>query len=304
MRRTSPAVTHIAFLAAAGFGLAACDVSVGASDYRVREEKRFAVTGPAQIALTTFDGSIEVRGWDRNEVLVEADKYGPDQAIVDRIEIKASQTGNAITIDVAKPSPISTTGFRRSPGASLIVSVPLQTSVAARSGDGSITIRRISGKVDLDTDDGSVRVEDVKGDLVIRTGDGSVEARQIEGRAKATTGDGSIRAEGILKGIDLETRDGSIDVKARPGSAVESDWSVTTGDGGIRMDLASGLNADLDAHSADGGVDVEQLRGQSPAAREGEDPDGPRKSARGKLGSGGKLIKVRSGDGSITIRSW
>jgi DUF4097 and DUF4098 domain-containing protein YvlB len=303
MRKTTPAaVVRVAMFAAAVTMAAACDISIGAAEFSVREEKKFAVTGPAQLALTTFDGSIEVRGWDRNEVLVEVEKRGPDQATVDKIKVNASQNGNTITLDVAKPSPLTTTSFQRSPSASLIVSVPMQTAVTARSGDGSITIRRVNGKVDLDTDDGSVRVEEVKGDLVVRTGDGSVRARQIDGHAKINTGDGSVGVDGVFGGLEVETRDGSIDVTARPGSVIESAWLVTTGDGSIRMEVPEGFSADLDAQSADGRVRVEKRTGQAPASAE-RDESG-QGSARGKLGAGGKPLKLRSGSGSITVKSW
>jgi len=281
---------------------AACDISIGAAEFSVREEKKFAVTGPTQLTLSTFDGSIEVRGWDRNEVLVEVEKRGPDQATVDKIQVNASQNGNTITLEVSKPSPLTATSFQRSPSASLVVSVPLQSAITARSGDGSITIRRVNGNVDLDTDDGSVRVENVKGDLIVRTGDGSVRAREIDGRAKVNTGDGSIGIDGVFKGLQVETRDGSIEVTARAGSAIESEWSVTTGDGSIRMEVPEGFSADLDAQSADGRVRVDKLTDQDPvpAARE----DDERGSARGRLGAGGKPLKLRSGSGSITIKNW
>jgi len=302
MCKTTPAaVVRVAMFVAAVTMAAACDISIGAADYSVREEKKFAVTGPTQLALTTFDGSIGVRGWDKNEVLVEVEKRGPDQATVDRIQVKATQNGNTITLDVEKPSPLTTTGFQRSPSANLIVTVPLQTAITARSGDGSITIRRVNGKVDLDTDDGSVRVEDVKGDLVVRTADGSVRAREIDGHAKINTGDGSVGVDGVFKSLEVETRDGSIEVTARTGSVVESAWSVTTGDGSIRLEVPEGFSADLDAQSADGRVRVEKRTGQAPVSAERDESE--RGSARGKLGAGGKPLKLRSGSGSITVKS-
>lgn len=300
MRKPARVFVQCAGVMAAAWALAACDVTIGASEFSVREEKTFQVSGAAHLALSTFDGSIEVRGWDRNDVTVEVEKRGPDQATVDRIQVKAAQDGNRITIDVQKPSPLETSGFRASPGANLVVSVPSRTAVVARSGDGSITIRRVNGTLDLDTEDGSVRVESVKGDIVIRTGDGSVDARHLEGGARISTGDGSIRAEGVLTGLDVETRDGSVDVSARAGSRVESDWTVTTGDGGVRVELPDGLNAELDAQCADGRVHIDGGPGQ--AGGEGEERE--RRSFRGRLGSGGKLLKVRTGSGSITVKRW
>jgi len=301
MRKITPALVRMAMFVAAVMTAAACDISIGAAEFSVREEKKFAVTGPTQLTLTTFDGSIGVRGWDRNEVLIEVEKRGPDQATVDRIQVKATQNGNTIRLDVEKPSPLTTTGFQRSPSASLVVTVPLQTAITARSGDGSITIRRVNGKVDLDTDDGSVRVEDVKGDLVVRTADGSVRAREIDGHAKINTGDGSVGVDGVFKSLEVETRDGSIEVTARTGSVVESAWSVTTGDGSIRLEVPEGFSADLDAQSADGRVRVEKRTGQAPVSAERDESE--RGSARGKLGAGGKPLKLRSGSGSITVKS-
>jgi hypothetical protein len=302
MRKPARVIMQFAGIAAAALTLAACDITIGAAEYSVREEKKFTVSGPAQLALSTFDGSIEVRAWDRNEVLVEVEKVGPDQATVEKIQVKATQDARGITVDVSKPSSITTTGIRRTPSANLVVSVPQKATITARSGDGSITVRGVTGKLDLDTEDGSVRVEEVKGDLAIRTGDGAVDVRRIEGGARINTGDGSIRADGMLKALDVETRDGSVDINARSGSVVESDWAVTTGDGGVRLELPEGLNADLDAQCSDGRVRVDTAAGQAADAAGSEERD--RSSFRGKLGSGGKPLKVRSGSGSITVKIW
>ena len=302
MRKRARVILPFMSFVAASLALAACDVTIGAAEYSVREEKKFAVSGPVQLELSTFDGSIEVRGWDRNEVLVEVEKVGPNQATVDKIQVKATQNGGRITIDVPKPSPLETTGIRRAPSANLVVSVPRQTAVTARSGDGSITIRRVNGNIDVDTDDGNVRVEESKGDIIVRTGDGAVDARQIEGGARIDTGDGNIRADGVFKGLHLETRDGAVDVTARSGSVVESDWLVTTGDGNVRLELPDGLNADLDAQTADGRVEVDKVTGQAGATSQNEEHE--RSSFRGRLGAGGKAVKVRSGSGSIAAKVW
>jgi hypothetical protein len=339
MRKPAPVVVQFAGFVAAALALAACDITIGASEYSVREEKKFAVSGQARLSLSTFDGSIEVRGWDRNEVVVEVEKVGPDQKTVDRIQVKATQDGNAITIDVPKPSPLETTGMRRTPSANLAVSVPLQTAVLARSGDGSIEIRRVSGKIDVDTEDGNVHVEEVTGDFVIRTGDGAVDARRVEGGGRVNTrdgniradgmftslsletgdgavdldgrvegdtrihtGDGNVRARGVFTSLTLETGDGAIDLVGRDGTAVASDWTVTTGDGNITLELPAGVNADLDAQTSDGHVDAGRLAGQGDQPSSGEARE--RRSVRAKLGAGGKALKIRSGSGSITIRGW
>ena len=299
MRKSSPGTAAAALVVAAGLAVAGCDVTVGAGEYRVREEKRFSVSGPAQLTLTTFDGSIEVRGWDRNEVLVEVEKSGSDQAVVDRIELRASQAGNTITIEAIKPSPLTTTGLRRSPAASLVVSVPKQTALSARSGDGSITIRGIAGKIDLETQDGGVRLDDVTGALTARTEDGSIRARGIDGSARMSTGDGSIGVDGTLSGARLETNDGSVEITARRGSRVDADWEITTGDGSITMGVPEGLSADVEARTGDGPIRVRNLGVNAGKPEGDEDHDG--NSTRFRIGGGGKPIRLKTTNGSITI---
>jgi DUF4097 and DUF4098 domain-containing protein YvlB len=299
MRKSSPGTATAALVVAAGLAVAGCDVTVGAGEYRVREERRFSVSGPTQLTLTTFDGSIEVRGWDRNEVLVEVEKSGSDQAVVDRIGLRAAQAGNTITIEAIRPSPITTTGLRRGPGASLVVSVPKQTALSARSGDGSITIRSIAGKVDLETEDGSVHLEDVTGALTARTVDGSIHVRGIDGSVQARTGDGSIGIDGTLSGLIAETNDGSIQISARRGSRADADWEITTGDGSISMDVPEGLSADVEARTGDGPIRVRNLG--VPAGKPEGDEDRDGNYRRFQIGGGGKLVRLKTSDGSITI---
>lgn len=296
-----PVVLRLAGAVAAVLSVAACDVTVGAPEYSVREEKKFAAGGAARIALSTFDGSIEVRGWDRNDVLVEVEKTGPDQATVDRIQVSASQDAKGITIDVPKPSPLQTTGLRRTPSANLVVSVPMQMAIVARSGDGGITIRGVKGRVDVETDDGSVRVEEAAGTLVVRTGDGGVSVRKMDGQVELRTGDGSVSLDGVLTGVTVETRDGNIDVTARPGSRTDGEWDVTTGDGRISVEVPKGFGAEIDARTGDGRVRVDSIT-DTPAANKDEPEE--RESVTGRLGGGGKPLRLRTSSGSITVKVW
>jgi DUF4097 and DUF4098 domain-containing protein YvlB len=301
MRKSAPAVVQFTSVVAAALALAACDITMGASEYRVREEKRFQISGPAQLTLSTFDGSIEVRGWDRDEVMIEVEKVGPDQQTVDRIQVKAAQDRNAITIDVPKPSPLETTGMRRSPSANLVVSVPLKTALRARSGDGSIEVRRVTGMIDLDTEDGSIRLEEVAGTLVARTGDGSVLGQKIDGQAEIHTGDGSVGLDGVLTGVKVETRDGSVELTARPGSRTDSDWDVTTGDGDVRLEVPQGFGAEVDARTGDGRVRIDTVTDARDAGTEEREE---RESVAGRLGGGGKALRIRTSSGSVTVKVW
>lgn len=282
----------------------ACDITVGAFEFKVREEKRFTVSGPARVNLSTFDGSIEIRGWDRQEVLVEVEKQAPDQATADQIKVDSRQDGNAITIDVPQPSGFLNRHWNRSPSASLVVSMPPNADLVVRSGDGSIAIRRVSGRLDIRTDDGSIAIEGHQGDLVARTGDGSVRIKDAAGPIDVETGDGSITVDGVLSRVRLETNDGSISCSARQGSRMDGDWLITTGDGSVRAELPKAFAAEVDAESGDGRVYVEGVSPRQDERADGEHDHESRRSVRGALAGGGKLLKLRSGDGSITVQVW
>ncbi|MFO7695220.1 MAG: DUF4097 family beta strand repeat-containing protein [Vicinamibacterales bacterium] len=298
MRKPVPVVVPFAGLVAAALAFAACDITIGASEYSVREEKTFTVSGAPQLALSTFDGSIEVRGWDRGEVVVEVEKVGPDQATVERIQVTATRNGDAITIDVRKPSPFERTGMRRTPSANLVVSVPLKSAIVARSGDGSISIRRVTGPLDLDTEDGSLRVVDVAGPLVARTGDGDVIGQKMDGQAEIHTGDGVVGLDGVFTALMIETRDGAVEVTARRGSRTDGEWDVTTGDGDIRVELPEGFGAEADARTADGRIRARNLGVEAgDTGRHDHDAD----AARFLIGGGGKMMRLRTNSGSITI---
>ena len=163
--------------------------------YVERDEKHFAVSGRPDVALATFDGSIEIRPWDKADVQVVVEKRGRDKDDVAAIEVKAEQHGDRIEVTVTEPKR-DHGGFNfhiNNRSAKLIVSVPESSDVSAKSGDGSIDIERVAGHVQL------------------RSGDGSIRGRMLGGDVEANTGDGSIRLDGKLSGVRVHTGDRSED---------------------------------------------------------------------------------------------
>src|SRR2546428_11193255 len=98
-----------------------------------REEKNFSVAGKPDVALSTFDGSIEIRPWDKPDVQVVVEKRGRNKEAVAEIEVNATQTGNHVEVKVTEPKDRGNGGFNihfntfRS--AKLIVSLPASSDV-------------------------------------------------------------------------------------------------------------------------------------------------------------------------------
>jgi putative adhesin len=280
------------------FGLAAC-VVVDSQAHITREEKRFTVSGTPELHLVTFDGAIDIRSGDGKTIVVEIEKRGPTKDALDELKVESKQEGDRIEIEVKRPKhEVVFFGVgHMSPTAKLIVTMPREGNVYAKSGDGSIRIEHVHGRLDLKTGDGSIRANDIGGHLTLATGDGSVTLEDVAGDLDVDTGDGSVSVAGKLAAVKLHTSDGSITFRAASGTAMKDDWSMTTGDGGVVVYLPSDFGAELDAHTGDGSI-----RNDLQFSSDG-DQDRERRSLKGKLGAGGKTLRIRTGDGSIRLKT-
>jgi DUF4097 and DUF4098 domain-containing protein YvlB len=195
-----------------------------------------------------------------------------------------------------------TIGVHVSPSARLRVAIPRSSNLQASSGDGSITVEDITGTVGLDTKDGSVRAVRLTGDIKVRSGDGSIRMEKVEGRLDLETSDGSIVLDAKPTLLHGRTGDGTIRLHVAPDTVMAEDWDLTTGDGSITLTLPSDFNAELDAESGDGTV-----RSSHPGIRieerDGADRRERRRSLRTTMGQGGKVLRVRTSDGSVRIES-
>jgi DUF4097 and DUF4098 domain-containing protein YvlB len=271
-----------------------CTITADSQGQTVHEEKRFQVSGTPIVNASTFDGTVQVQSWENSDVLVEIDKRGSTLAALNEIEVHAEQDGNAITLEARRPAHHVVHVFSMiSASARLTVWVPKRSDIRVRSGDGSISIQRVNGNIEARTGDGTIRATDVSGTIDLSSGDGSIAVENAEGRLKLDTGDGTVNVSGRLTGVQLRTGDGSIIYRAEPGSAMNEDWDITTGDGTVTLYLPREFDAQLDAHTGDGGirndVDLSDTDARS------------RNTVRGRIGAGGRQLRIRTGDGSIRI---
>jgi hypothetical protein len=259
-----------------------------------RDEKRFSVGGKPEVVLATFDGSIEVRSWDRSEVLVVVEKRAMNTQMAAAIPVEIAQEGDRITVEAKHPKHGGWAWF--GPGnARLIVSVPQAADVRASSGDGAIRLENVTGTIALHSGDGRIYAAHSSGRVSATTGDGAIDLEAVEGDVVAATGDGRVKVAGRISSLRARSGDGSISISAEAGSAVESDWDISSGDGSVSLDIPDGFNANLEAHTGDGGI---HLDGVSVAGS----VKMSRNEVNGRLGAGGHALRVRTGDGSIRLR--
>lgn len=284
--------------AVVALALPGCVVGVDTRGYLQHDRRQFDAQGNPHVRLATFDGSIEVRGWDRATVEVNIEKRAADRALVESIEIESDQQGQTIRVE-AKPPKSGTweTNVLRGPGMSvkLVAYVPVKSQVTVETADGDLDLEHLDGQAVLRTLDGAVRAVDIAGSLRVSTGDGAVRVEGVTGAVEVHTLDGSIAVAGRPDALKLLSSDGAVVVRIGEGVAMSSDWDIETYDGSIELHVPEAFDAVVDAKTDDGRV-------SSDVSSQVED-DRSRRELKATIGAGGRTIRLRSGDGRISLRA-
>jgi hypothetical protein len=277
---------------------AACRVTVDSTAVKVREEHEFRVSGTPDLDLATFDGSIDVRAWDRPEIRVEVERAGGTREAAESVTVVTQQDGDRIRVEAHEPGRsrwVVNSVANLSRSARLVASVPRSCNLSVRSGDGALRVERVTGEIKLTTSDGDVRGFDLDGDVAVDTGDGSVKLEHVAGVIDVRTGEGPVWLGGQLGVVRIRATEGTVALKLAEGSRMDGDWDVSTGDGGVVLYLPDTFGAELDAMTSEGAVRVEDGLAIAHAHRS-------KRTLKGPLGEGGRILRIRTGDGSITLR--
>ncbi len=271
----------------AGLSLVALAASPARSD---EWSHKYPFKGRGDLHLKTGDGSVRIEAGDASEIEARVTTEGWRIA-PGGLTITESQTGDRVDIEVRQPNTI---GFRTGHRSILVsLRVPKEADLEVQTGDGNIDVQPVSGHLKLSTGDGNIIANGLGGEIRLHTGDGSIAVTALSGRLQADTGDGEMNVHGRFDVLDLRTGNGGIEASVEPGSKVEAQWSLRSGDGGITLRLPQDLGADLDAHTGDGSIVLEKPVTLTGSIREN--------TVRGKLGPGGLPLKIHTGNGPIRL---
>jgi hypothetical protein len=253
---------------------------------------RYSLKGGADLHVKTDDGSVRIETSDSPEIAARVTTEGWRIA-PDEVTITESQSGDRVDIEVRLPKRYGFTGIGHR-SVKVVLQVPKRADLDVRTGDGSVEVQPVSGRLSISTGDGSITVDGLQGEIQLHTGDGSIRATGLGGQLKADTGDGQMNVRGRFDQLDLSTGDGGIEAVVEPGSKVEKAWSLKSGDGGITLRVPEDLGAEIDAHTGDGHIVLDK-----PISVTGSIG---RSSVKGTLGAGGQPLRIHTGDGSIRLQ--
>lgn len=235
--------------------------------------KTFPVTAKPDFHLITDDANLNIVSSDAKEVRVNVTTRG--WKIPDDIKIVEHQDGNRVSVEVRMVHKQNFSFSHLERSIRVAISVPRETNLDLRTGDGNVV------------------VDAVKGAAHIVTGDGNVDLTGLDGALNASTGDGNLKVRGRFDDLNLHTGDGNMNVYVATGSKASSSWILRTGDGNLDLHLPDGFSAELDAHTGDGRISSDFPVTTTGGLRENE--------LRGKMNAGGSTLELRTGDGSIHV---
>lgn len=239
-------------LIAGAMMLTGCDIELGDFGNSDRFQKDFRYSYPLKpggtFSLETMNGSVDIAGWDRDEVEITGTQYAKTEALRDAIRIDVTHSDSAASVRTV--APFDTHG---GVGARYVVRVPRKVTLEhVTSSNGKIHVSDIDGAAKLRTSNGSIQVAKVMGNVEAQSSNGAVEANQVTGAAHLHTTNGHIEAEAVKGAVDATSSNGSITLTMSDG--LNGEVRASTSNSSINVKLPSSAAARVRASTSNSNI--------------------------------------------------
>lgn len=287
--------------------------------YEEKFERTEALAKDGRVVLTNISGTIEVRGWNKDEVKIDAVKYSEarngDKAKENAAEvtIEVLREGSTLRIETRYPKRNRFWG-----NDNLNVSVDYKLWIPEKA---ALEVKSISGDVNTEAVGGTLKIDSVSGEIVargaaagaeIKVVSGDVDVADVTGDAFLKTVSGDVRVSKVRGSVEAETISGelelldvadarSVNAKTLSGNCVLSGRLVSQGryslkshSGDVRLTIPADSAFDFEAETFSGNIDTDfeiQVSGKvSP------------REIRGTVKGGGAFVRLATFSGSIELR--
>jgi DUF4097 and DUF4098 domain-containing protein YvlB len=306
--------TRILPVAAAAVLLTGCDEwgEWGGNSDRFREDFRQtqALKSGGRLSIENMNGSIEITGWDRDEVEITGTKYASTEQALKAIRIDVAGSGDSVRIRTVPPS-----GHRGGMGARYVIHVPRRTELERIvSSNGGIQIIDVEGAARLRTSNGSVKATKTNGAYEIETSNASVDLDGHNGPASVRTSNGQVRAENVRGHLDAVTSNASITARLtdpEPGRPLK----LSSSNGSITLTLENLKNNDIVATTSNSSITVRmpgslgaQLKARTSNSSVSSDFEVAvrgtisKNQLEGAINGGGPVLDLTTSNGAIRVQ--
>ena len=224
-------------------------------------DRKVAADADGEVVISNVSGSIDVRGWDRNEVRVTGDLGSG----VERLDLETS--GGRTVVKVVLPRGNSHDGE-----ADIEVSVPRNSSVevSAVSADvssrgvlGTQRLKSVSGEVTADIAGDESEVRSVSGDVTVRGSGKPMRLRvsSVSGNLDLTNAAGSLDVVTVSGDARVQmddtsevrgrTTSGTLEVRGKLTRDARVDVEGVSGDIMLRLSAPGGFSTEIESFSGD-----------------------------------------------------
>jgi len=264
-------------------------------------DKNWDIDANASISIENIAGSIEIKGWDRNE----AHLTGELGDSVDELEITATGSSLQITVQNRNQRNVDSTELKLMvpAGASIDVSAVSADIEVTGLDNEKLTANSVSGDVDVKASSRRVSIESVSGDLEFsgetsrisaETVSGDMHLSGISGEIEATTVSGDMELQaGLVDSVKLETVSGDMTAVAEVSGNGKLSAESMSGD--VTVLLPASQAGSFKAQSFSGRIETDY--GAVEQAKHG-----PGSHLKYQTGGNGAEVRVESFSGNIRLK--
>ena len=257
------------------------------------EELHFDPPAGGLVRLHNANGRTTVVGEERGDIAMivtktaRAESSDAADQLLQQIVVVDQEIGDALELEIESPWK-----WNRRGSAHVELRLPQEVSIEVTAVNGRIEVAGIHGQVKARSSNGSACLSDIVGNIEVATSNAKVCCSCTCGRLVARSSNGKIEVEEHSGSIDASTSNGLI--RASLDAVGKHGVSLATSNGRIVLELPDELDADIDIR-----VDNGLIRNDRKLCLAKRETNG---RLSGQLGSGGALIKLRTSNGSISLR--
>ena len=267
-------------------GYSMVDVGYSKTDKSEDIELTFDAEKDMKVHIKNINGKVVVNSWDKDFIEIKAEK-----------RIKKNTDAKDVKIEVSGKNgcTIETIHLKKNPKVSVNYEIKLPKFVQLadiRSSNGLVRVTDANGDAEIKTSNGNIEVFDHKGNIYADTSNSRVELVNVQGSVKADTSNGKIRLYKTSEIISARTSNSKIEAQI---IKLSNDVVFKTSNGSVTLEVSPELNADIDAETSNSRIvfnDLEVTTGNF-----------SKSELEGRLGSGGKEIRVRTSNGKIVFNN-
>lgn len=251
--------------------------------------------------------SINVEGWDKNVVSIDAELGGSDWEDIN-LNFNQSSSGISVTSDY------ESSHNKQSSSVAITVKVPEKFDLTFETMGGGVTLKNLEGELKGTTMGGQLDLSKLKGTLSLKTMGGPISLTDSDVDGKVSTMGGNVNIENVIGNVDGSSMGGNVTIKnlkRRDGSSAGKETHISTMGGAIELNTApfgadvSTMGGNITINSAEkfikaktmgGTITISSVNGSVEATTMGGNIDVT------ETGTGNdKNIKLKSMSGDITL---